>query len=170
MTPSAALLAFPAPDRNGRSLRAERGSSTASRASAPSQSRDHPLPPPPLLRANGVLAQISYAGQHGQLASSPGLRCLSALVAEPGEEIPALILEQQWLVDLAAPAGGRCAPHDARLRARDAVREAVVAALDALAAVHPAAAAHLQAHVHLDWLCRYDPGVAGGAGPDPVGF
>lgn len=155
--------AFPAPDRGARPARAERGSTAAARAPAPLRSRGQSQPNTLRLGVNGVLFEVSYAGQARLVADSPGLRCLTALVAEPGAEIAALALEQQWLVDH-APSAGRCTLHDARLRARDAVRDAVTTALDALAAVHPAAAEHLRTQVHLDPLCRYDPGVAADVG------
>lgn len=161
MAASTALLAFPDPAY--RFPRAERGPSSLWRAPSPARGRDR-QPPAPLLRANGEVAQVSYGGEVRALPSEPGLRCLSTLVLEPGAEIPALVLERMWLVDLSRPAG-RCALHDARLRARDAVRQAVSATLATLAAVHPAAAAHLRAHVHLDQLCRYD--LAGDVGADP---
>ena len=111
----------------------------------------------PSVRRSGDQWILVFAGQACEVDDDRAVRLLATLIAQPGEEISALALEQSLL----PTRGGRAAQrqlHDARERACAAVTQAIEDGLAAIAGQHPALARHLRASLRIGVLCRYEPG------------
>ncbi|MDX2166950.1 MAG: hypothetical protein SF182_07805 [Deltaproteobacteria bacterium] len=99
---------------------------------------------------------LTFGGTICRCDDAPGLRHLAFLLAQPHVAVSALMLEENGRRPVEEPRA-RVQLHDARERARASVAEEIAAALEHVAAVHPALAHHLRASLQIGVLCVYDP-------------
>jgi hypothetical protein len=110
------------------------------------------------LRWEGRYWTAAFDGTTVQLRDTPGLHCLAVLLAHPDIDISSLALERDALARRPGVTPPRRELHDSRERARSVVSGSIEAALDTVAAEHPALASHLRQTIRLGTLCRYAPG------------
>lgn len=123
--------------------------------------RPHPesgwVPHCRMVRRDGNTWTVCFEGHPYILRDVPGLQTLAELVSHPNQEISALILEAEVQPGRAASIP-RVALHDSRKRGQANVAAALSAALDHLAADHPALASHLRSAIEVGAFCEYRPG------------
>ena len=119
-----------------------------------------------ILRREGEFWTIAYDGALCRLKDGKGIRYLAVLLARPGERLSAVALLSGSPAWTAATAAERQASATAAALGADAARverarvnvtRAIRAAVQRIAADHPALGLHLKGSIRTGSLCSYSP-------------